>query len=51
MIYLLACRVPNELDAEFVVPFSSRSQVINKSHQMTTCFAQNDKVYTQMMIF
>ena len=41
---------------EFVVPFSSRSHSLAlksslKSHQMTTFFVQNDKVFTQMMIF
>ena len=40
---------------EFVVPFSSRSRSLAlksplKSHQMTTCFVQNDKVFTQMMM-
>ena len=41
---------------EFVVPFSSRSHSLAlksslKSHQMTTLFVQNDKVFTQMMMF
>ena len=41
---------------EFVVPLSYRSRSFTlksslKSHQMTTLFIQNDKVFTQMMIF
>ena len=43
-----------DLAAEFVVPFSSRSLALKsslKSHQMTTLFVQNYKVFTQMMMF
>ena len=42
--------------AKFVVPFSSHSRSLAlkpslSSHQMTTLFVQNDKAFTQMMIF
>ena len=40
---------------EFVVPFSSHSRPLAlklplESHQMTTCFVQNDKVFTEIML-
>jgi hypothetical protein len=38
------------IGAEFVVPFSSRSEVVIKN-KMTTLFVQNDKVFTQIMMF
>ena len=42
------------LGTAFVVPFSSRSLALKlslKSHQMTTLFVQNDKVFTEMIMF
>ena len=44
------------LGEEFVVPFSSRSRYLAlksslKRHEMTNCFVQNDKVFTEMMMF
>ena len=42
------------LGAEFVFLFFSRSLALNsfiKSHQMTTFFVQNDKVFIQMLFF
>ena len=35
---------------EFVVPFSSRSRSLALKSQNGTYFAQNDKVFTQLMI-
>ena len=51
----LKLKITIDYGAEFMVPFFSGSRSIAlksslKSHQMTTCFVQNDQIFTQMMM-